>query len=102
MSRGTCRGEGLRLGEHVPDGRCEIAGQFDPGDARAAPPEAAPGALVPSREGRMTTGVGRGLDERPAQVRRPVLGQTTAPVPLARLVYRRAESGVPDELLGAR
>jgi hypothetical protein len=35
---GACRGEGFVLGEDVPDGFGELAGEVDPGDLRAALP----------------------------------------------------------------
>src|SRR3990172_10962680 len=71
---GACRGEGFVLGEDVPDGFGELAGDVDPGDLRAAlPAQALLGPLVPIPIVGVAGSVGRRLDERPAQVLGAVL-----------------------------
>ncbi len=99
---GACRSVGFVLGEDVPDGLGELAGDVDPGHLRTTlatetllvPLVALPVAGVASR-------VGGGLDECPAQVLRSVLRERPADVAVARLVDPGAEPGVSGQLLGA-
>ena len=58
------------------------------------------GALVARGVGRVAKRVHRRLEQGPAQVGRPVLGQGAAAVLLTRLVDARAEAGVAGQLLG--
>lgn len=100
---GACRGEGFVLGEDVPDGFGELAGDVDPGDLRAAlPAEALLGPLVTLPIVGVAGSVGGGLDERPAQVLGAVLGQRPTDVAVSRLTDQWAQPGVPGQLLGAR
>jgi hypothetical protein len=95
--------KGLALGEHVPDGGGELAGDLDPGNL-AAPlaAEASLGVLVPLAVDGVTGGVGGRLDERPAQVLGTVARQRSPVVPAARLADEGAQAGLPGELLGGR
>ena len=78
---GACRSEEFVLGEHGPDGLGELAGDVDTGDLRTALATetllvallALPIAGVPGR-------VLGGLDERPAEVLRPVLGEQSSDI----------------------
>jgi hypothetical protein len=89
---GACRSEGLIGGEHVPDRLGQPAGQVDPGDLRPALlAQAGPGPLVALGVDRMAGGVRGRLDQRPAQVLRPVLGQRGPVVAAAGLVDRRTQ-----------
>jgi len=99
-SRGICRSEGLPLGEHVPDGVGELAGEFDAGDLGAAllAQEGLGAEVVGAVEG-VAGGADGGLDERPAEVLGTVFGQGTAMVPPAGLVDPGAEAGVAAGLL---
>jgi hypothetical protein len=83
--------EWLALGEHVPDGGREFPGDLGPGDL-AAPlaAEAALGVLVLCAIDLVPRGVGGRLNEGPAQVLGPVLGEGTPIVPAARLAEERA------------
>ena len=73
---GACRGEGFVLSEDMPDGFGELAGDVDPGNLGATlAAEAVLVALVAVSIADITSGVGGSLDERPAQVLGPVLGQ---------------------------
>jgi hypothetical protein len=68
--------EGFVLREEVPDGLGQLASEVDPGDLGAAlAPEALLGPLVSLQVARISCSVGRGFDQRPAQVLRAVLGQ---------------------------
>src|SRR5881396_1229833 len=72
--RGTCRGEGLVAGEHVPDRFGEAAGEVDLGDFGAALfAEPLFGVLVAVAVERMAAGVHGCFDQRPAQVAGPFL-----------------------------
>jgi hypothetical protein len=79
--RGACRSERLVGGQHVPDRLGQPTGQIHLGDLRAAlaaqPSLRAPVALGVDR---VTGGVHGRLDQRPAQVLGPVLGQWAAVV----------------------
>src|SRR3954451_14295666 len=84
---GACRSEGLVAGEHVPDGFGEPAAEVYLGDLRSAlAAEPAFGALVALLVDRVLASVQRGLEQRPAQVTRTVLGDRAAAVGVARLV----------------
>src|SRR5664280_355342 len=101
--RGACRGKRFILREHVPDGFGELASDVDPGDLRAALTAQAPlGPLVALAIVSVAGSVGSGLDERPAEVLRAVLGERPADVTVARLPDDWAQPGVPGQLLGAR
>src|SRR5487761_668599 len=79
--RGACRTKGLMACEHVPDRLGKLAGDLDAGDLLAAlPAEALHGGLVVIVVGGMLAGVGRCLNECPAQVLGAVLGQRPAAV----------------------
>ena len=96
---GACRGEGLVAGQHVPDRGCEVAGELDLGDFRAALfAEPLLGALVAVAVGGVFAGVGGRLDKRPAQVLGTGFGEWAAPVAVAGLVDAGAETAVADEL----
>src|SRR5665213_3008745 len=100
--RGAYRGEGFVLGEDVPDGFGELAGEIDPGDLRATlPPETLLGVLVPLSIVGIASRMGGGLDQRPAQVLRAVLGQRPTDIAVARLSNQRTQPGVAGQLLGA-
>ena len=87
----------------MPDGGGELASDLDAGDLAAAlAAETLLGLLVLVPIGGVQGRVGGGIDERPAQVLRTVLGERAPVVPAARLADDRAESGVPGELLGGR
>jgi hypothetical protein len=91
------------LGQDMPDGLGELAGKIDAGDLRAAlATEPLLRALVSLAIAGISGGMGRGFDQRPAQIRRAVLGQRSAPVLATGLADQRAQPGVPGELLGAR
>jgi hypothetical protein len=71
----------LVAGEHVPDRFGEAAGEVDLGDLGAALfADAGFGVLVAVAVGRVGTGVGRGLDERPAQVSGTLFAEWAAEV----------------------
>jgi hypothetical protein len=77
---GACRSEGLVAGEHVPDRLGESAGEVDLGDLGSPlSADACLRALVAVAVDGMGAGVGGGLDQRPAQVAGPVLGERAAP-----------------------
>src|SRR2546425_226150 len=99
---GASGSELLVARKHVPDRVGETAGDIDLGDLRPAllaePPLV---SLVALGVGGVLERVHRRLDERPAQIAGPVLGQGPAPVGVARLVDARAKPGVAGELLGA-
>src|SRR6266542_4134025 len=81
---GACRSEGLVAGEHVPDRFGEPAGEVDLGDLGAALfADAGFGVLVAVAVGGVGAGVGGGLDEGPAEVARPLLGERAAQVAFA-------------------
>ena len=95
--------KGLALGEHVPDGGGELAGDLDPGNLRSAlTAEALLGVLVPVAIRRVPGGVGGRLDEGPAEVLGTVARQRSPVVPAARLADEGAQAGLPGELLGGR
>src|SRR5271157_1936707 len=76
---GACRGEGFVLGQDMPDGFGELAGDVDAGDlgpSLAAEPVLGPLVAIPIAD--ITSGVNGRLDERPAQVLGTVLGQRSA------------------------
>src|SRR5438067_11183382 len=94
-SRGRSRCEGLIVGEHVPDRLGELSGDVDLGDlGTALAPEAFLVALVALAIGGVSECVHRGLEHRPAQVLRALLGQWTAAVLLAGLGCTRGHSPV--------
>jgi hypothetical protein len=81
VDRGTCRGERFVLGEDVPDCLGERAGEINPANlGPALAPEALLGALVALAIVGIPSRVGGGLDQRPAQVLRAILGQRPANV----------------------
>ncbi len=89
----------MLAGEHVPDGFGQSACEVDLGDLRAAllaDPRFR--LLVALAVDGMRAGVRGGLDQRPTEVARSLLGERTAQVALARLVDARAEAAVADEL----
>ena len=74
--RGACRMEWFVLREDVPDGLGQLASEVDPGDLGAAlAPEALLGPLISLQVANIAGGVGRGFDQRPAQVLGAVLRQ---------------------------
>src|SRR4029450_3807774 len=78
---GASWSEGLVAREHVPDRVGEPAGDLDLGDLGAALlPQAALGALVALGVGRVLEGVHGRLEQRPAQVGRPMLAQGPAAI----------------------
>src|SRR6476660_4735252 len=78
------RSERFSLGEHVPDGFGEGAGELDAGDLGATlSTQPGFGALVVVAVAVVTGSVNGGLDQRPAQVLRPVAGEAAAPVAAA-------------------
>src|SRR6476659_9044848 len=92
---GACRSEGSVGREHVPDRLREAAGQVDLGDLGAAlTAQAGLGAPVALGIDRMPGGMHSGLDQRPAQILRSVLGQRAAVVFAPGLVDPRTQSGV--------
>src|ERR671911_3138016 len=98
--RGASGSEGLVAGQHAPDRVREAAGDVDLGDLGAALLAEPPlGALVALGVGGVAKRVHRRLEQRPAQIGRPVLGQGAAPVALARLVDARAGPRVAGQLL---
>ena len=100
---GPCRSEGFAVGEHVPDGLGEFAGDFDAGDLLAAlASESGCGALVVGSVGRMARRVDGRFDEGPAQVFGSVLGERSAVVFGSGLVDAWAQAGVAAELLVAK
>jgi hypothetical protein len=83
----------------VPDRLGEGAGELDLGDFGAAlAAHAALGLLVAVAVERVLGGVGGGLDQRPAQIPGPVLGQVAAAVAVAGLVDARAQPAVAAQL----
>ncbi len=85
--------------EHVPDRLGEPAGDVDLGDFRAAlAAKAGFGALVALAVDRVPPGVGGGLDQRPAQVLRPRVGERAAAVSASGLIDAGAQAGVAGEL----
>ena len=87
------------MAEHVPDRFGESAGEVDLGDLGAAL-LANPGfrLLVAVAVGGVGAGVGGGLDERPAQILRPLFGERAAQVAFAGLVDAWAEAALAGEL----
>ena len=84
---GPCRRERDLLGEHVPDGLGELAGDLHAADRGAALlAEAGLGALVVVTIDPMADGVDGGLDQGPAQVGGAVAGQRPAVIPTTGLV----------------
>src|SRR4029453_15064595 len=80
----------------------ESAGEVDLGDLGAALfADACLQSWVAVAVGGVGAGVGGGLDKRPAQVARALLGEWAAQVALARLVDARAEAAVAGELARA-
>jgi hypothetical protein len=99
--RGACRVEGFVLREDVPDGLGQLASEVDPGDLGAAlAPQALLGPLVSLQVASIAGGVGRGFDQRPAQILGAVLRQRATPVLRSRLADQRAQARVPGQLLG--
>jgi hypothetical protein len=89
--RGGCRSEGLVFGEHAPDRLGELAGDLDAGDLLAAlAPQAPCGALMALAIWLAGCSVRGCLEQRPAQVLRPVLARAAAVIALARLIDARA------------
>src|SRR2546426_1424319 len=102
-NRGACRGERFVLREHVPDRFGELARDVDPRNLRPAlAAEAVLGPLVPLPIPGVPGSVGGGLDERPAEVLRTVLGERPTDVAVPRLTDEWAEPGISGELLRAR
>src|SRR5271157_5332884 len=100
---GACRGKGFVLSQDMPDGFGELAGNVDPGNFGAALATQAflvPLVAIPIVD--ITGGVGGSLHQGPAQVLRPVLGQRSAEVAVARLAHDRAEARIASELLRTR
>jgi hypothetical protein len=96
---GACRGERAVVGEHLPDGLGEAAGEVDLGDLGAALlAEAELRSFVAVAVGGVVAGVARGFDQRPAQVAGPVLAERAAAVALAGLVDAWAEAAVAGQL----
>src|ERR1035437_2570671 len=96
--RGACRMEGFVLREDVPDGLGQLTGEVDPGDlGTALATEALLGPLVSLQVANIAGGMGRGFDERPAQVLGAVLRQRATPVLATGLAHQRAQPGVPGE-----
>ena len=96
---GACRSEGLVAGEHLPDGLGELAGEVDLRDLGAAQVAvAALESLVALSQEFVRDGVLRCLDQPPAQVSRPALGDQSAEVDVAGLADPGAEAGIADEL----
>src|SRR5262249_10213190 len=90
----------LVAGEHPPDRLAQLAGDDDRGDLAATLP-AQPNAHALGElaiAGVVTDRVVRGLDQRPAQIRRALLTEAPAPVDLARLAHPRAKARVADQL----
>src|SRR6266542_4365579 len=84
---GAFGSEGLSAGEHVPDRFGEAAGEVDLRDLGAALlADARFRVCVALAVGRMRAGVGGGLDQRPTEVARSLLGKRAAQVALAGLV----------------
>jgi hypothetical protein len=85
------------VGEHVPDRLGSAAGDLDRGDLAAAFAAVAGAHALDDRPviGVAAGDVG-GLDQRPAQVVRPVFAEWAAAVALARLLHLAAEAE-PDE-----
>jgi hypothetical protein len=97
---GASGSELLVAGKHVPDRVREPAGDVDLSDLGAALlAEPLLGALVALGVGGVAKRMHRRLEQRPAQVGRPVLGQRPAAVLVARLVDARAKAGIAGELL---
>jgi len=91
---GACRMERLVLSEDIPDRLGQLAGEIDPGDLGATlATEPRLGALVSIAIATIPGGVGGGLDQGPAKVRRAVLGQWPAPVLAPGLTNERAQPG---------
>src|SRR5918995_2303562 len=98
---GASGSELLLAGKHVPDRVGEPPRDVDLGDLGAALlAEPALGSPVALRVGGVSERVHRRLEQGPAQVGGPVLGQGPAAVLLPRLVHARAKPGVAGELLG--
>ena len=91
---GACRCEGFVLGEHVPDGLGELAGDVDAGDLRTPlATETFLVAFVALLVVAVASRMGGGLDECPAQVLRSVLREGTTDVAVISLhgvVYSKA------------
>jgi hypothetical protein len=94
----------LAASEHVPDRFGEAAGEVDLGDLGAAPfTDPCPRLLVAVAvgvvgAGVVGAGVSGGLDQRPAEMTRPLLGEWAAQVAFARLVGAWEEAAVAGEL----
>ena len=83
----------------MPDRLGELSGEVDLGDLGAAlAAEALLGALIALGIDRVIAGMQRGLEQRPTQVARALLGDRPAAVAGAGLVDTRTESGVAAEL----
>jgi hypothetical protein len=92
----------LVAGEHVPDRFGEPSGEIDLRDLGAALfADASFRLLVAVAVGGRGAGVSGGLDERPAQVARSLLGERAAQVAFAGLVDAGAEACVAGELARA-
>ena len=100
--RGASRGggEGLVVGEHVPDRFGELSGDVDLSDLGATlAAQAALVALVALAIGRVAQGVHGGFEHRPAQVLRALFGQRAAAVAITGLIDAWAEPRVAAKLL---
>src|SRR6266550_7314120 len=96
---GTCRSEGLVVGEHVPDRLGQSASEVDLGDLGAAlAAQAALGVLVAVAVVGVFAGVQSGFEQRPAQVLGAVLADRAARVDGAGLPDPGAQAGVAAEL----
>src|SRR6266511_930004 len=97
-------GCGVASGAHLSVAPWSVSRSGGSSLAAAVAAELGAGALVqrPVGVGGAAGGVLGGLDQRPAQVARPVLAQRAAPVGLPGLVDARAEAGVADQLDRAR
>src|ERR1035437_3283963 len=92
---GACRMERVGLREDVPDRLGQLASKIDPGDLGAAlAAEPLLGALIALPIVGVAGNVGGGFDQGPAQVRRAVLGEGSAPVLATGLTDERAQAGV--------
>jgi hypothetical protein len=87
----------------VPDGLGESAGEVDLGDLGAALlADPRLGLLVAVAVGGVAAGVGGGLDERPAEIARALLGERAAQIAFAGLVDAWAEAAVDGACVARR
>ena len=83
------------VGEHVPDRLGEATREIDLRDLGTALAADAPlELLVALCVERVSAGDGGGVDQRPPEVPRPVLGKAAAEIELAGLVHPWAQAGV--------